>query len=337
MVGLDLTLAIHDYILPHLEASRRAVAAAAREGRGRRPGVQERARGSRSGRRRTPTRRASGWSRTSCTCWATRRGGSERRIGGGEAGMAERRDGVQVLSRAALLLRALSAAPEGLTPIELADRVGLPRSTCYRIVGALCQEGLMRLTPSGKLRIGAGLIEHRRRRPARPAPRGGAVPRAPLASSCTRPSSSSCSTATRRSSPTSTCRSGRCASSRRSATASRCTAPRAARRSSRSCRTPRPSGSSPTSSRRSRRHTNVDRAALLRELDVVAHHGRGLRPPGAHPGRLGRGRRDPRRGRRDGGHHRGHAGRPPRGPRGARRRALSCACATTSRTPSTAS
>ena len=32
MVGLDLTLAIHDYILPHLEASARAVAAAQGEG-----------------------------------------------------------------------------------------------------------------------------------------------------------------------------------------------------------------------------------------------------------------------------------------------------------------
>ena len=72
--------------------------------------------------------------------------------------MAERRDGVQVLSRAALLLRELSTTPDGLTPIALADRVGLPRSTCYRIVGALCQEGLMRLAPSGKLHIGAGLI-----------------------------------------------------------------------------------------------------------------------------------------------------------------------------------
>lgn len=72
--------------------------------------------------------------------------------------MTERRDGVQVLSRAALLLRELSVAPEGLTPIALADRVGLPRSTCYRIVGALCQEGLMRLAPTGKLHIGAGLM-----------------------------------------------------------------------------------------------------------------------------------------------------------------------------------
>jgi DNA-binding IclR family transcriptional regulator len=70
----------------------------------------------------------------------------------------EKREGVQVLARAALLLRELSGAPDGLTPIALADRVGLPRSTCYRIVGALCQEGFMRLAPSGKLHIGAGLI-----------------------------------------------------------------------------------------------------------------------------------------------------------------------------------
>jgi len=72
--------------------------------------------------------------------------------------VAERRDGVQVLSRAAQMLRRLAAEPDGLTSIELADRVGLPRSTAYRIVGTLCQEGFMRVTPSGKLRIGAGLM-----------------------------------------------------------------------------------------------------------------------------------------------------------------------------------
>lgn len=72
--------------------------------------------------------------------------------------MAERRDGVQVLSRAAQMLRRLATEPEGLTSIELADRVGLPRSTAYRIVGALCQEGFMRVQPSGKLRIGSGLM-----------------------------------------------------------------------------------------------------------------------------------------------------------------------------------
>ncbi len=72
--------------------------------------------------------------------------------------MAERRDGVQVLARAAQMLRALSGAPEGLTSIELAGRVGLPRSTAYRIVGTLVEEGLMRQSPSGKLHIGPGLM-----------------------------------------------------------------------------------------------------------------------------------------------------------------------------------
>lgn len=72
--------------------------------------------------------------------------------------MSERRDGVQVLERAAQMLRALSAEPNGLTPIELADRVGLPRSTAYRIVGTLASEGFMRVSPGGKLSIGPGLI-----------------------------------------------------------------------------------------------------------------------------------------------------------------------------------
>jgi DNA-binding IclR family transcriptional regulator len=72
--------------------------------------------------------------------------------------VTERRDGVQVLERAAQMLRALSAEPNGLTPIELADRVGLPRSTAYRIVGTLTSEGFVRASPGGKLFIGAGLI-----------------------------------------------------------------------------------------------------------------------------------------------------------------------------------
>jgi DNA-binding IclR family transcriptional regulator len=46
--------------------------------------------------------------------------------------VAERRDGVQVLSRAAQMLRRLATEPEGLTSIELADGVVLPRSTAYR-------------------------------------------------------------------------------------------------------------------------------------------------------------------------------------------------------------
>lgn len=75
-----------------------------------------------------------------------------------DGGVTERRDGVQVLARAAQMLRALSSEPDGLTPIELADRVGLPRSTAYRIVGTLAGERLVRVSAGGKLHIGPGLI-----------------------------------------------------------------------------------------------------------------------------------------------------------------------------------
>jgi DNA-binding IclR family transcriptional regulator len=69
-----------------------------------------------------------------------------------------RREGVQVIARAAEMLRRLAAEPDGLTLIELAGRVGLPRSTAHRIVRALSQEGFVRTTPSGRLRIGPSLI-----------------------------------------------------------------------------------------------------------------------------------------------------------------------------------
>jgi DNA-binding IclR family transcriptional regulator len=69
-----------------------------------------------------------------------------------------RRDGVQVIARAAEMLRRLVAEPDGLTLIELAARVELPRSTAHRIVRALTQEGFVRTSHSGKLRIGPSLI-----------------------------------------------------------------------------------------------------------------------------------------------------------------------------------
>ena len=71
---------------------------------------------------------------------------------------SQRREGVQVIARAAEMLRRLAAEPDGLTLIELASAVGLPRSTAHRIVGALSREGFMRAAPSGKLRIGSALI-----------------------------------------------------------------------------------------------------------------------------------------------------------------------------------
>jgi DNA-binding IclR family transcriptional regulator len=75
-----------------------------------------------------------------------------------EAIGTKRREGVQVIARAAEVLRRLAAEPHGLTLIELAARVNLPRSTAHRIVGALSQEGFVRAAPSGRLRIGPALI-----------------------------------------------------------------------------------------------------------------------------------------------------------------------------------
>ncbi len=48
--------------------------------------------------------------------------------------MTGRRGGVQVLARAAKMLRALSGALEGPTSNERAGRVRLPRATAYPIV-----------------------------------------------------------------------------------------------------------------------------------------------------------------------------------------------------------
>ncbi len=71
---------------------------------------------------------------------------------------ARRREGVQVIARAAEILRRLAAEPHGLTLIELSARVGLPRSTAHRIVSALSQESFVRAAPSGQLRIGPALV-----------------------------------------------------------------------------------------------------------------------------------------------------------------------------------
>ena len=69
-----------------------------------------------------------------------------------------RRQGVQVIARAAEILRRLAAEPEGLNLVDLAARVDLPRSTAHRIIWALSQEGFVRAAPSGKLRIGPALV-----------------------------------------------------------------------------------------------------------------------------------------------------------------------------------
>ena len=66
--------------------------------------------------------------------------------------------GVQVIARAAAILRALGADDSGLTLGQIASRVDLPRSTVQRITGALQQEGLVIAAAPGRgIRIGPGL------------------------------------------------------------------------------------------------------------------------------------------------------------------------------------
>lgn len=70
----------------------------------------------------------------------------------------EGRGGIQVIARAASILRALKDEREGLSLGQIADRVGLPRSTVQRIVGALQAERLvMAASSEGGIRLGPEL------------------------------------------------------------------------------------------------------------------------------------------------------------------------------------
>ncbi|MEP5153633.1 helix-turn-helix domain-containing protein, partial [Planktotalea sp.] len=53
------------------------------------------------------------------------------------------RNGIQVISRAAAVLRCLKDYPQGLSLGQIATEVSLPRSTVQRIVGALQSERLL--------------------------------------------------------------------------------------------------------------------------------------------------------------------------------------------------
>ena len=58
-----------------------------------------------------------------------------------EAGSSKQ--GIQVISRAVKVLRALEGKPDGLSLSAIANEVDLPRSTVQRIVGALATEGFL--------------------------------------------------------------------------------------------------------------------------------------------------------------------------------------------------
>lgn len=85
-----------------------------------------------------------------------------------ELGGSARTGGIQVIARAADILRALKDPDRGLSLGQIAERVGLPRSTVQRIINALVREGLVMMSsPSTGYRLGpeiqslakAGLID----------------------------------------------------------------------------------------------------------------------------------------------------------------------------------
>ena len=75
--------------------------------------------------------------------------------------------GIQVVSRAASILRALKDAQTGMSLGKIAERVDLPRSTVQRITSALAEEGFVIADANGRgLRLGpelgalAGAAQH---------------------------------------------------------------------------------------------------------------------------------------------------------------------------------
>jgi DNA-binding IclR family transcriptional regulator len=67
---------------------------------------------------------------------------------------SQSRNGIQVISRAADILRVLRDDPTGLSLGQIADRVGLARSTVQRIVSALQDERMIIMLGNGGFRLG---------------------------------------------------------------------------------------------------------------------------------------------------------------------------------------
>jgi DNA-binding IclR family transcriptional regulator len=69
--------------------------------------------------------------------------------------------GVQVISRAAEIMRTLRSASDGITQSQLVGRLGLARSTVHRLLNALEAEGLVESSESrgGRYRIGPLVLQ----------------------------------------------------------------------------------------------------------------------------------------------------------------------------------
>ncbi|MCK9800338.1 IclR family transcriptional regulator [Pseudomonas sp. MAFF 302030] len=73
-------------------------------------------------------------------------------------GNDERGGGIQVIARAAKILNVLGRSVGGMSLGEIAQAVDLPRSTVQRIVGALEEQGMIRIQGAGGISLGAGLL-----------------------------------------------------------------------------------------------------------------------------------------------------------------------------------
>lgn len=70
----------------------------------------------------------------------------------------DQRAGVQVIARAAQILRALDAAADGVAPVQLSNQLELPRSTVHRILTALEEEDLVASVATGRYQLGPALL-----------------------------------------------------------------------------------------------------------------------------------------------------------------------------------
>jgi DNA-binding IclR family transcriptional regulator len=64
---------------------------------------------------------------------------------------------IDVVGRAAAILRAVSAQPAGLTTTAIAQQVGLARPTAHRLLSSLLAEGLVDRDPAGRWHLGPEL------------------------------------------------------------------------------------------------------------------------------------------------------------------------------------
>ncbi|MDX5494183.1 MAG: helix-turn-helix domain-containing protein, partial [Alphaproteobacteria bacterium] len=71
----------------------------------------------------------------------------------------DQQGGIQVIARAAAILRALARRPGGMSLGDIAAAVSLPRSTVQRIADALAAEGLVLTASSARgVRLGPALL-----------------------------------------------------------------------------------------------------------------------------------------------------------------------------------